>query len=134
MNKVILAGRLTKDAEIRNADSDKKVARVGLAVNRTFKKDGEGQQADFINLVAFKKQADFLEKYGKKGVKFIVTGRIQTGSYDKDGTKVYTTDVIVEQLEFAESKNSGSDDTSATADGDGFINIPDGIDEELPFK
>lgn len=134
MNKVILAGRLTKDAEIRNADSDKKVARVGLAVNRTFKKDGEGQQADFINLVAFKNQADFLEKYGKKGVKFIVTGRIQTGSYDKDGTKVYTTDVIVEQLEFAESRNSGSGDLGAIADGDGFANIPDGIDEELPFK
>ena len=134
MNKVILAGRLTKDAEIRNADSDKKVARVSLAVNRTFKKDGEGQQADFINLVAFKNQADFLEKYGKKGVKFIVTGRIQTGSYDKDGTKVYTTDVIVEQLEFAESKNLGSDGSGTTADGDCFANIPDGIDEELPFK
>lgn len=129
MNKVILAGRLTKDAEIRNADSDKKVVRATIAVNRTFKRDGEDQQADFINLVAFKNQADFLEKYGRKGIKFIVIGRIQTGSYEKDGTRVYTTDVIVENLEFAESKNAsaGSDSTD-----DGFANVPD--DADLPFN
>lgn len=121
MNKVLLSGRLTKDAEIRNADSDKKVARCTLAVNRDFKKEGDGPNADFIGLVAFKNQANFLEKYGKKGTKFIVTGRIQTGSYDKDGTKIYTTDVIVENLEFAESKNSGE----STSTGDGFTDLPD---------
>ena len=122
MNKVLLSGRLTKDAEIRNADSDKKVARCTLAVNRDFKKEGDGPNADFIGLVAFKNQANFLEKYGKKGTKFIVTGRIQTGSYDKEGTKIYTTDVIVENLEFAESKSSG--DQSGDAN-DGFNNLPD---------
>lgn len=122
MNKVLLSGRLTKDAEIRNADSDKKVARCTLAVNRDFKKEGDGPNADFIGLVAFKNQAKFLEKYGKKGTKFIVTGRIQTGSYDKDGTKIYTTDVIVENLEFAESKSSG--DQSGDAN-DGFNDLPD---------
>ena len=122
MNKVLLSGRLTKDAEIRNADSDKKVARCTLAVNRNYKKEGDEPNADFIGLVAFKNQADFLEKYGRKGTKFIVTGRIQTGSYDKDGTKIYTTDVIVENLEFAESKNSG--DQSGDAN-DGFNDLPD---------
>ena len=122
MNKVLLSGRLTKDAEIRNADSDKKVARCTLAVNRDFKKEGDGPNADFIGLVAFKNQANFLEKYGKKGTKFIVTGRIQTGSYDKEGTKIYTTDVIVENLEFAESKNSGEQSGDAN---DGFNDLPD---------
>lgn len=122
MNKVLLSGRLTKDAEIRNAESDKKVARCTLAVNRDFKKEGDGPNADFIGLVAFKNQANFLEKYGKKGTKFIVTGRIQTGSYEKDGTKIYTTDVIVENLEFAESKNAGDQ----SGDGnDGFNDLPD---------
>lgn len=121
MNKVLLSGRLTKDTEIRNADSDKKVARCTLAVNRDFKKEGDGPNADFIGLVAFKNQANFLEKYGKKGTKFIVTGRIQIGSYDKDGIKIYTTDVIVENLEFAESKNSGE----ATSADDGFTDLPD---------
>ncbi len=122
MNKVLLSGRLTKDAEIRNADSDKKVARCTLAVNRDFKKEGDRPNADFIGLVAFKNQANFLEKYGKKGTKFIVTGRIQTGCYDKEGTKIYTTDVIVENLEFAESKSSG--DQSGDAN-DGFNDLPD---------
>ncbi len=83
MNKAIIMGRLTKDVDIRNADTDKKVARGTLAVNRNYKKEGEDQAADFINLVAFGKQADFLEKFGKKGIKFIVTGRIQTGSYER---------------------------------------------------
>ena len=122
MNKVILCGRLTKDSEIRNADSEKKVARCTLAVNRNYKREGDEPNADFIGLVAFKNQADFLEKYGRKGTKFIVIGRIQTGSYDKDGTKIYTTDVIVENLEFAESKNSG--DQSGEAN-DGFNDLPD---------
>ena len=128
MNKVILAGRLTKDAEIRNASSDKKVARCTLAVNRTYKREDEEQSADFINLVSFKNQADFLEKYGKKGTKFIVTGRIQTGSYEKDGTRIFTTDVIVEQLEFAESKNS-----SGIGFEEEYAEVPEGF-EGLPFK
>lgn len=104
------------------------LARCTLAVNRTYKREDEEQSADFINLVSFKNQADFLEKYGKKGTKFIVTGRIQTGSYEKDGTRIFTTDVIVEQLEFAESKNSS---------GIGFeeehAEVPEGF-EGLPFK
>ncbi|SFC69268.1 single-stranded DNA-binding protein [Butyrivibrio sp. YAB3001] len=132
MNKAIIMGRLTKDVDIRNADTDKKVARGTLAVNRNYKKEGEEQAADFINLVAFGKQADFLEKFGKKGIKFIVTGRIQTGSYDKDGTKIYTTDVVVEQLEFAESK-SASEKAEVGTD-DGFSNVPEGFEEGLPFN
>ena len=130
--KAIIMGRLTKDIDIRNADTDKKVARGTLAVNRNFKKEGEDQAADFINLVAFGKQADFLEKFGKKGIKFIVTGRIQTGSYDKDGTKIYTTDVVVEQIEFAESKSASEKAEGET--GDGFVNVPEGFDEGLPFN
>ena len=132
MNKAIIMGRLTKDIDIRNADTDKKVARGTLAVNRNYKKEGEDQAADFINLVAFGKQADFLEKFGKKGIKFIVTGRIQTGSYDKDGTKIYTTDVVVEQIEFAESKSASEKAEGET--GDGFVNVPEGFDEGLPFN
>ncbi|WP_051625332.1 single-stranded DNA-binding protein [Butyrivibrio sp. AE2005] len=128
MNKVILAGRLTRDAEIRNASSDKKVARCTLAVNRTYKREDDEQSADFINLVSFKNQADFLEKYGKKGTKFIVTGRIQTGSYEKDGTRIFTTDVIVEQLEFAESKNSSGIEAEEE-----YAEVPEGF-EGLPFK
>ena len=128
MNKVILAGRLTRDAEIRNADSDKKIARCTLAINKTFKRENEEQTADFINLVAFKNQADFLEKFGKKGTKFIVIGRIQSGSYEKDGTRIYTTDVIVEQLEFAESKNP-----SGVGSDEEYAEVPDGF-EGLPFK
>lgn len=132
MNKVFLMGRLTKDTEIRNADSDKKVARCSIAVNRSFKREGDEQNADFINLVAFRNQADFLERFGRKGVKLIVTGHIQTGSYEKDGTRVYTTDVIVEQLEFAESKKS--DDSENMGAGGGFIDIPAGADDNLPFN
>ena len=128
MNKVILVGRLTRDAEIRNADSEKKVARCTLAINKTFKRENEEQTADFINLVAFKNQADFLEKFGKKGTKFIVIGRIQSGSYEKDGTRIYTTDVIVEQLEFAESKNP-----SGVGPDEEYAEVPDGF-EGLPFK
>lgn len=132
MNKVILVGRLTKDAEVRNADSDKKVARNTIAVNMAFKKEDGDQQADFINLVAFKNQADFLEKFGKKGIKFIVTGRIQTGYYDKDGSRVYTTDVIVENLEFAESKKSS--DEGSGVPGDRFSDIPDAFNDSMPFN
>lgn len=139
MNKVILMGRLTRDPEVRYTQGDNAmaIARYSLAVDRRFKRDGE-PDADFINCVAFGKAGEFAEKYLKKGTKIAVVGRIQTGSYtNKDGQKVYTTDVVVEEQEFAESKNSGSSDNnqSAPANKDmGFMNIPDGIDEELPFN
>lgn len=147
MNKVILMGRLTRDPEVRctQGDNASAVARFSLAVDRRFKKDGE-QTADFINCVAFGKTGEFIEKYGRKGTKFVVEGRIQTGSYtNKDGQKVYTTDVVVEQVEFAESKaasgQNGNQSSSAptrpepaSADSNGFMNIPDSIDEELPFN
>ena len=145
MNKVILMGRLTRDAEVRysQGDASTAVARFSLAVDRRFKRDGEDQTADFINCVAFGRQGEFFERFGRKGTKFLVEGRIQTGSYtNKDGQRVYTTDVVVEQVEFAESKASSDNSGYVPADrpspsgaaGDGFMNIPDGIDEELPFN
>lgn len=146
MNKVILMGRITRDAEIRYTQGEKStaIARFSLAVDRRFKKDNDEQNTDFISCIAFGKIAEFLEKFGRKGTKFVVDGRIQTGSYNnKDGQKVYTTDVVVENIEFAESKNSsgsgGSTNQPAPAPssssaGDGFMNIPDVIDEELPFN
>lgn len=144
MNKVILMGRLTRDPEVRYGGANNSaVARFSLAVDRRIKREGDEQTADFISCVAFGKTAEFLEKYARKGTKFVVEGRIQTGSFtNKDGQKVYTTDVVVENVEFAESKNSngssneaGGGFLGATADpGDGFMNIPDGIDEELPFN
>ena len=145
MNKVILMGRLTRDPEVRysQGESANAVARYTLAVDRRFKREGDAT-ADFINCVSFGRAAEFAEKYLRQGVKIAVTGRIQTGSYtNKDGVRVYTTDVVVEEQEFAESKaasasNSGyqaSPSPSPSADiGDGFMNIPDGIDEELPFS
>ncbi|HIT91238.1 MAG TPA: single-stranded DNA-binding protein [Candidatus Merdenecus merdavium] len=146
MNKVILMGRLTRDPEVRYSagDSSLAIARYSLAVDRRFKRDGE-PTADFINCVSFGKTAEFAEKYFRQGIKIAITGRIQTGSYtNKDGIKVYTTDVVVEEQEFAESKaasqnNSGGYQTPmqpnpSVAAGDGFMNIPDGIDEELPFN
>ena len=145
MNKIILCGRLVREPEVRYSQGEKPmaIASFTLAVDRKFKKDGE-QNADFINCKAFGKIAEFLERFGKKGVKFIVEGRIQTGSYtNKDGQRVYTTDIIAEDIEFAESKNSAGSDGGYTGGqssrpapasaGDGFMNIPDGIDEELPF-
>lgn len=139
MNKVILMGRLTRDPEVRMS-GDTAVARFSLAVDRRFKKDGE-QTADFINCVAFGKTGEFIEKYGRKGTKFVVEGRIQTGSYtNKDGQKVYTTDVVVEQIEFAESKASADGNTASntsnsnTPTDTSFMDIPDSIDEELPFN
>ena len=136
MNKVILCGRLTKDPEVRYSQGENAtaVARYTLAVDRQFKRDGD-QSADFINCIAFGKRGEFAEKYLRKGTKIAVVGRIQTGSYtNKDGQKVYTTDVIVDEHEFVESKASqqnGGD--SAPVSSDGFTSIPDGIDEELPF-
>ena len=147
MNKVILMGRLTRDAEIRysQGETSTAVARFSLAVDRRFRREGDEQSADFINCVAFGRTAEFMERFGRKGTKFIAEGRIQTGSYtNKDGQRVYTTDVVVESVEFAESKSaaSGNDGGFTPADrpspsqaaGDGFMNIPDGIDEELPFN
>ena len=140
MNKVILMGRLTRDPEVRYTQGDNAMAitRYSLAVDRRFKKDGDEQTADFINCIAFGKAGEFAEKYFRKGTKIAVVGRIQTGSYtNKDGQKVYTTDVVVEEQEFAESKNSGSSDNNQSAPANkntDFMNIPDGIDEELPFN
>ena len=141
MNKVILMGRLTRDPEIKSSQGEKSttIARYTLAVDRRFKRDNE-QNADFIGCVAFGKSAEFAEKYFRQGIKVVVTGRIQTGSYtNKDGQKVYTTDVVVEDQEFAESKatsqqNQQPNNSAPASDGDGFMNIPDGIDEELPFQ
>ena len=145
MNKVILMGRLTRDPEVRYSAGENAlaIARYTLAVDRRFRRDGEAS-ADFINCVSFGRTAEFAEKYFRQGLKIAVTGRIQTGSYtNKDGQKVYTTDVVVEECEFAESKNAAGDNSGFTpsdrpspssAAGDGFMNIPDGIDEELPFN
>ena len=160
MNKVILMGRLTRDPDIRYTQGDNSmcIARYTLAVDRRFNRNAnnDGSNADFIPCVVFGKSAEFTEKYLKKGTKMAIAGRIQTGSYtNRDGVKVYTTEVVVEEQEFAESRSSsdggGSTDGSkgsqmaagSTADKkgaaqssdpmDGFMNIPDNIDEELPF-
>jgi len=136
MNKVVLLGRLTRDPEIRySAGAESKaVSKFSLAVDRAYKKDGE-QSADFINCVAFGKSAEFAEKYFRKGQKILVEGRWQTGSYtDKSGHKVYTNDCIIEKFDFADSKKEGNPAPDPQTDADGFMNIPDGIDEELPFN
>ena len=141
-------GRLTRDPDVRYSQGEHSmaIARYTLAVDRKFKREGE-QTADFISCVCFGKSAEFAEKYFRQGLRITISGRIQTGSYtNKDGNKVYTTDVVVEEQEFAESKgsNSGSSDSgfggpshqsaAPMAASDGFMNIPDGIDEELPFN
>lgn len=137
MNKVILMGRLCRDPEVRYTQGNESmcIANYTLAVDRRYKREGE-ETADFVSIKAFSKAAEFAEKYLKKGTKVVVTGRIQTGSYtNKDGVKVYTTDVIAEDQEFVESKKS--EEASAPAPtpsvNDGFMNIPEGIDEDLPF-
>ncbi len=148
MNKVILMGRLTRDPEIRYSQGERSmaVARFTLAVDRRRRSSDNNseQTADFITCVAFDRQAEFAEKYLHQGTKMLVTGRIQTGSYtNKDGQRVYTTEVMVDELEFAESKASaeGSGYTApgrpapSAAAGDGFMNIPDGVEDEgLPFN
>lgn len=151
MNKVILMGRLTRDPEVRysnSGDNQLAIARYTLAVDRRFNRNGDEASADFINCVSFGKTAEFAEKYYRKGTKIAVSGRIQTGSYtNKDNVKVYTTEVVVEEQEFAESKNANAGTPSnggfgggmsapqpSMAASDGFMNIPDGIDEELPFN
>jgi single-strand DNA-binding protein len=142
MNKVILIGRLTNDPEVKYTQGENAmaIARYSLAVDRKFKKEGE-QTADFIRCVAFGRNGEFAEKYLKKGTKIAVEGRIQTGSYDgKDGNKVYTTDIVVEAHEFCESKQGSVADglskinAPIETDSDGFMNIPDVPDEELPFN
>ena len=144
MNKVVLMGRTTRDVEVRYS-GETAVARMTLAVDRRIKKEPEGQQADFVSCVAFGKTAEFLSKYGIKGTKFAISGRIQTGSYtNRDGVKVYTTEVVVEEQEFAESKavsdshvnRSASQPAApdmADSSAEGFMNIPDEIGGELPF-
>lgn len=150
MNKVILMGRLTRDPEVRYSqnDSSMAIARYSLAVDRRFSKNNAGDQqtADFISCVAFGRSAEFAEKYFRQGMRVAIVGRIQTGSYtNREGQKVYTTDIIIEEQDFADSKNAGADNGngratpdeatgSAGAAGDGFMNIPDGVDDELPFK
>ena len=135
MNKVILIGRLTKDADIKTSAAGMIIARFTLAVDRRFRRNNEEQTADFINCVAFSKTAEFLEKYGKKGTKFVVEGSIQTGSYtNKDGNKVYTTDVAVQSVEFAESKASSQNvQSQPSATPTDFMQIDEINDEELPF-
>ena len=149
MNKVILMGRLTRDPEVRYSQGENAlaIARYTLAIDRRFAKDGE-QSADFIPCVAFGKSAEFAEKWLKQGTKICISGRIQTGSYtNKDGVKVYTTEVVIEEQEFAESKNSSQGNNASAnntqqqgrpqpsaASNNGFMNIPDGIEDELPFQ
>lgn len=150
MNKVILMGRLTRDPDVKYTagDNPMAIARYTLAVDRRFKRDGEAT-ADFISCIAFGRAAEFAEKYFRQGIRIVVSGRIQTGSYtNRDGNKVYTTDVVVEEQEFAESKAVSDSHvgqvasmgapaptpTPSMASADGFMNIPDGIDEELPFS
>lgn len=147
MNKVILMGRLTRDPDVRYTSGENQtcVARYTLAVDRRFKREGE-QSADFISCVVFGKGAEFADKYLRQGTKIAITGRLQSGQYtNKDGQKVYTTDVVIEEQEFAESKGASGNNQAAPASAparatqapsaDNFVNIPDGIsDEELPFN
>ena len=152
MNKVILIGRLTRDPEVRYSQSSNSagesgmaIAKYTLAVDRRVSRNSNSDEptADFIYCTAFGKAGEFAEKYFRKGIKIAVSGRIQTGSYtNKDGVKVYTTDVIVDEQEFCESKNAGGEGNYSGGNigrpepsaSDGFMNIPDGIDEELPFN
>lgn len=140
MNRVILIGRLTKDPDIRysqGANGSTAVARYSLAVDRKFKQEGQ-PSADFINCIAFGKLGEFAEKYLHQGTKIAVTGRIQTGSYtNKDGQKVYTTDVVVEEQEFCESKanqQSQNNDRPQPSQDNSWMSIPDGVDDGLPFN
>lgn len=155
MNKVFLMGRLTRDPEVRYSQGQNQsaVARFSIAVDRRFKREGD-PNADFFNCTVFGKQAEFVERYLYKGTKIVVVGRIQNNNYtNKDGQMVYGTAIMVDEIEFAESKASSSGDATGSSaptqqsisqrngssagpntSGDGFMNIPDGIDEELPFN
>ena len=140
MNKVILVGRLTRDPEIRST-ANSTMASFSVAVDRRFKQDGQ-PDADFPRVIAWGKTAEFIEKYFHKGMKIAIEGRIQTGSYqNQSGQTIYTTDVIAEAVEFVESKNAsqnngggGSTQNAPQTADDGWMNIPDGVDEELPFN
>lgn len=140
MNKVVLIGRLTGDPVTRQTQSGINTARFTLAVDGMKNKDGNAK-TDFISCVAWDKKADFAEKYLSKGMKIAIEGRISTGSYtDKDGKKVYTTDVVIDQQEFCEKKVTQTEESQELpqavpeADADGFMNIPDGFEEELPWN
>ena len=140
MNKVVLVGRLTRDPEVRYSQGNNAtaVARYTVAVDRRFKRDGE-PTADFIPCVVFGRSAEFAEKYFRQGMRVLVAGRIQTGSYtNKDGQRIYTTDVIVDEQEFADAKRDGAESShygTPSPAGDGFMNIPDGVEDEgLPFN
>lgn len=136
MNKVELTGRLKKKPEVRYGGTDNSVAiaKYTLAVDRRYKRDGE-PTADFIQCVCFGKAAEFAEKYFRKGTKIAIIGRIKTGSYESEGRRIYTTDIIVEEQEFCESKKSGDQVQAQAAEADGFMNIPDSLDDDnLPFS
>ena len=137
MNKVILIGRLTRDPDVRYTQGEEPtaIARYTLAVDRKYKRDGEAT-ADFINCVAFGKNGEFAEKYLHQGIKIAVSGRIQTGSYtNREGRKIYTTDIVVEEHDFCEKKSDsdGHQIPQQHTDSDGFMDIPDGAEDELPF-
>lgn len=131
MNKVILMGRLTADPEIRSTQDGKTVASYTLAVDRHVAKGATGQTADFIRCVGWEKRAEFAEKYLRKGTRICISGRIQTGSYVQGGRKVYTTDVAVEEQYFCESKSAEPANEPAK---EGFMSIPTGMDDNLPFN
>lgn len=141
MNSVQLVGRFTRDPEVRYTDSGTSIARFSIAVDRKYRQEN-GENADFISCVAFGKTAEFIEKYFSKGQRIGLTGRIQTGNYtNQEGQKIYTTDVVAENVEFVESKGTGQQNNDCsgrtaanTADKDGFMYIPDGMEEELPFN
>lgn len=137
MNKILLCGRLPRDPEVRYGDNQKAVGRFSLAVDRKFKREGD-PTADFFNCTAFGKMAEFIEKYLKKGVKMLVIGHVQNDNYtNKEGQTVYSVQVIVDELEFAESKGSSgasnNNNAAQQAGQESFMNIPQGIDDELPF-
>ena len=132
MNKVIIMGRLTRDPEISSSTNGTTFARYSVAVDRRFKREGD-PDADFFNCTSFGKQAEFVERYLKKGTKVVVTGRLQNNNYtNKDGSKVYSVQIMVEDVEFAESKKA--DGSENTASSDDFLNLPEGLVEELPFS
>ena len=131
MNKVIIMGRLTRDPEVSSSTNGTTFARYSVAVDRRFKKEGD-PDADFFNCTSFGKQAEFVERYLKKGTKVVLTGRLQNNNYtNKDGSKVYSVQIMVEDVEFAESKKA--DGSESTASSDDFLNLPEGLVEELPF-
>ena len=132
MNKVQIVGRLTRDPDVRysGGETSTAIARFTVAADRKKREDG----ADFISCVAFGRTAEFIEKYFSKGMRIGLCGHIQTGSYEKDGQKIYTTDVIAEEVEFVESKSEAKPEIKPIEHNDGFMNIPDGIDEDLPFN